>query len=58
MSYKPSRRSLIKKTALALGLAMGIGASAYIAPTMAAVGEPEKEDLKFGFIKLFVVKSD
>jgi nitrate/nitrite transport system substrate-binding protein len=52
MSYKPSRRSFIKKTALALGLAMGLGASTYTVPTMAAVGEPEKEDLKFGFIKL------
>jgi len=52
MSHKPSRRSFIKKTALALGLAMGLGASTYTVPAMAAVGEPEKEDLKFGFIKL------
>ncbi len=52
MSYKPSRRSFIKKTALALGLALGLGATSFTAQTMAAVGEPEKEDLKFGFIKL------
>jgi nitrate/nitrite transport system substrate-binding protein len=52
MSYKPSRRSFIKKTVLALGLAMGLGATSFTTQTMAAVGEPEKEDLKFGFIKL------
>ena len=44
-----SRRGFIKTTALALGISLGLGA---VGTTAAAVGEPEKEDLKFGFIKL------
>lgn len=44
---RTSRRSFIKKTTLAMATAMAFSsASAY------AVGYPEKEDLKFGFIKL------
>ena len=43
------RRHLMKQvTALALTLAVGFGSSSLVAAT----GEPEKEDLKFGFIKL------
>jgi len=45
---KPRRRSFIKKTAAAVALMMGLGAGVAVA----AVGDPEKEDLKFGFIKL------
>ena len=44
------RRRFIKKTALAMALATGI--SLLTSPVIAAVGEPEKEELKFGFIKL------
>ncbi|MGV6818491.1 MAG: CmpA/NrtA family ABC transporter substrate-binding protein [Thiotrichales bacterium] len=46
----PLRRSMLKKTAAAVALAMGMALGA--APAVAEVGEPEKEDLKFGFIKL------
>jgi len=43
------RRGFIKKTvAMALLAGMGLG----VGTVAAAVGEPEKEDLKFGFIKL------
>ncbi|MEW8297097.1 MAG: CmpA/NrtA family ABC transporter substrate-binding protein [Candidatus Thiodiazotropha sp.] len=45
-----SRRTFIKRAALAVGLAAGIGLSAGSA--VAKIGYPEKEDLKFGFIKL------
>ncbi|MEW8554375.1 MAG: CmpA/NrtA family ABC transporter substrate-binding protein [Candidatus Thiodiazotropha sp.] len=45
-----SRRRFIKRAALAVGLAAGIGLSAGSA--VAKIGYPEKEDLKFGFIKL------
>lgn len=46
----PSRRSMLKKTAAAVALATGLAFGS--APVVAEVGEPEKEDLKFGFIKL------
>ncbi|MET0050167.1 MAG: ABC transporter substrate-binding protein, partial [Candidatus Thiodiazotropha sp.] len=46
----PSRRAFIKRAALAVGLAAGLGLSAGSA--QAETGYPEKEDLKFGFIKL------
>lgn len=50
MSIKTTgRRTFIKKTALAVSVALG--AAAYTAGAY-ALGEPEKEDLKFGFIKL------
>ncbi|WP_078118867.1 CmpA/NrtA family ABC transporter substrate-binding protein [Thiosocius teredinicola] len=45
-----TRRGFLKRTVLATGLAMVIGA--FGGTASAAVGEPEKEDLKFGFIKL------
>ncbi|MEW8004494.1 MAG: CmpA/NrtA family ABC transporter substrate-binding protein [Candidatus Thiodiazotropha sp.] len=45
-----SRRRFIKRAALAVGFAAGIGLSAGSA--VAKIGYPEKEDLKFGFIKL------
>ncbi len=45
-----TRRGFLKRTVLATGLAMVIGA--FGGAASAAVGEPEKEDLKFGFIKL------
>jgi len=46
------RRSFLKKSALSLGLAIAIGTSLVTLPAFAKVGEPEKEELKFGFIKL------
>ncbi len=46
----PSRRAFLKKTSTALALAMGLGLVGN--GTAAELGEPEKEDLKFGFIKL------
>ena len=47
---KLSRRNFLKRTALTITLAIS---SALVAlPAHAEVGEPEKEDLKFGFIKL------
>ncbi len=50
--YVMGRRSFLKKTALAAGFAMAMGSALMSAPAIAKVGEPEKEDLKFGFIKL------
>jgi len=47
---KLSRRNFLKQTALTITVA--IGASFATIPVQAAVGEPEKEELKFGFIKL------
>lgn len=47
---KLSRRSFLKRTALTITLA--ISSSFVTLPALAEVGEPEKEDLKFGFIKL------
>ena len=53
LSKQPGRRKFIKSTVMTLGLsaslAMGLLGSANV---NAAVGEPEKEELKFGFIKL------
>ncbi|CAA6809810.1 MAG: Nitrate ABC transporter, nitrate-binding protein, partial [uncultured Thiotrichaceae bacterium] len=46
-----SRRTFIKKTVLALTLAIG-SSMALCTTAYAEIGEPEKEDLKFGFIKL------
>jgi nitrate/nitrite transport system substrate-binding protein len=48
--HLPGLRRL-KKAALALGINLGL-CFATTAITHAAVGDPEKEDLKFGFIKL------
>jgi nitrate/nitrite transport system substrate-binding protein len=44
------RRSFLKKTAAAIAMAAGMTVAT--GSVTAAVGEPEKEDLKFGFIKL------
>ena len=46
------RRSLLKIYVLACALASGIGLSAYSVATENKLGWPEKEELKFGFIKL------
>ena len=56
MSYRKlilssPRRQLLKNTALAVALGLGLTAS-IPGTSFAAVGEPEKEELKFGFIKL------
>ncbi len=45
------RRGFLKKTAAAVALSLGATLLGFGTAT-AAVGEPEKEDLKFGFIKL------
>lgn len=46
---KQSRRTFLKKSVLAITIAMGVG---IFSTTVAAAGKPEKEDLKIGFIKL------
>lgn len=52
-STNPSRRSFIKKTLRTLISATFVGALTLGSTTaMAEIGDPEKEDLKFGFIKL------
>ena len=51
-AYTGSRRSLLKKGLLALSACTFLSSSIFLSPAIAAVGEPEKEDLKFGFIKL------
>ncbi|MCB1775737.1 MAG: twin-arginine translocation signal domain-containing protein, partial [Gammaproteobacteria bacterium] len=43
-----TRRSFIKRTLLAAGVACAMGAVSTSA--VAEIGYPEKEDLKFGFI--------
>ena len=47
---KLTRRGFLKRSLLATGLALATGLLGSTA--VAAVGDPEKEDLKFGFIKL------
>jgi len=49
-SYKPGRRNFIKSTLLATAMSLGLGVVS--TGVLAATGEPEKEELKFGFIKL------
>ncbi len=46
----PSRRGFMKKLALAAGIALSMGTLSV--GTAYAVGDPEKDELKFGFIKL------
>ncbi len=46
----PLKKLFSKKTAIALGLSLGLGFGS--TTVLAAIGDPEKEDLKFGFIKL------
>jgi nitrate/nitrite transport system substrate-binding protein len=45
-----SRRGFIKRTVLSASMALAF--SSFGTAVLAATGEPEKEDLKFGFIKL------
>ena len=45
-----SRRGFIKRSLLAAGMALAFGGLS--ASALAEIGEPEKEELKFGFIKL------
>ena len=47
---KPGRRSFIKSTLLATAMSLGLGV--VVTPALAEVGEPEKDELTFGFIKL------
>jgi len=49
-SFKPGRRNFFKSTLLVTAMALGL--SGISSNAMAATGEPEKEELKFGFIKL------
>ena len=52
-STNPSRRSFIKKTLRTLiGASIAGALTLGSATAMAEIGDPEKEDLKFGFIKL------
>lgn len=46
------RRTFLKKTVMAFALSMSMGAALFAGTAHAEIGEPEKEDLKFGFIKL------
>ena len=45
-----TRRRFLKRSILALGLAVGF--AGFTSSAVAEIGEPEKEDLRFGFIKL------
>jgi len=45
-----NRRGFLRRTLVSIGMALTVGVAG--GPSAAAVGEPEKEDLKFGFIKL------
>ena len=45
-----TRRRFLKRSILAVGLAIGF--AGFTSSAIAEIGEPEKEDLKFGFIKL------
>lgn len=49
LSKKTTRRQFFKKTLSAIALAVTLSSSTAL---IAATGDPEKEDLKFGFIKL------
>jgi len=49
-TFKPGRRDFLKNTLLATAMSLGLGTVTTNA--LAEVGEPEKEELKFGFIKL------
>ena len=49
--FQTQRRNFLKKTAAAVALSLGATLLGF-GTASAAVGEPEKEDLKFGFIKL------
>jgi len=47
-----SKRQFLKKSILAIGTAIAISGSLTLQNAVAETGEPEKEELKFGFIKL------
>ncbi|PWQ96719.1 nitrate ABC transporter substrate-binding protein [Leucothrix pacifica] len=50
---KITRRSLLKRSLSALALSVAVGTGAFTSTAaFAELGEPEKEELKFGFIKL------
>jgi len=49
--YQPARRTLLKHALFGAGM-LGLAGLVATAPARAEIGEPEKEDLKFGFIKL------
>ena len=48
-AFKIGKRKFLKSTLLVTAMSLGISATT---STLAEVGEPEKEELKFGFIKL------
>jgi len=50
MSTSKKRKLFVKRVVFAVSMAIGLSLGA--SPVLAEVGEPEKEDLKFGFIKL------
>ncbi len=49
--FKSSRRHFLKKTVLAVSTAIALSSGAYVSSAY-ALGAAEKEELKFGFIKL------
>ncbi|NVK43617.1 MAG: ABC transporter substrate-binding protein [Oceanospirillaceae bacterium] len=49
--FQASRRSLLKRALLGAGM-LGLAGMVATTPVRADIGEPEKEDLTFGFIKL------
>ncbi|BBP43728.1 CmpA/NrtA family ABC transporter substrate-binding protein [Thiosulfativibrio zosterae] len=51
MKTSSSRRTFLKKSVLAVSAALALSSGIYSTSAM-ALGEPEKPDLKFGFIKL------
>lgn len=50
LNKNSSRRAFLERAALAVALSAGLGLTS--GPATAEMGYPEKEDLKFGFIKL------
>ena len=51
--HSSTRRNFIKRIVTGLTLSMAFGTGLIVnSSASAAVGDPEKEDLKFGFIKL------
>lgn len=50
--HKSTYKSILKKVTLSISVAFTISAALITLPAHAEIGEPEKEDLKFGFIKL------
>lgn len=50
--HRIKRRSFLKKAVLTMSMTVVMTAGLATLPAHAEIGEPEKEDLKFGFIKL------